>query len=267
MTGCVQSRSFGDTRCGESVEVWTLRGAGGMELEAITYGGIVRRLIVNDANGDSADVVVGLRTLEEYLTGHPYFGAIVGRVAGRISDGLIKVDGLGYQLAVNDPPNHLHGGERGFDKRVWAAEVVTRSDKWPSVRFRLESADGHQGYPGALHCSITYTVTPNNAFVVESEVSAERPTPVTSPITRTSIWAVKQAETFPSICFRSTPITIFRLGLISRCSIGSKLFEADSTISYAPGAAGMRYRGCSDSTDLCSWSNVITVAIWPVRHA
>jgi aldose 1-epimerase len=163
---------------GQTVEAWTLTGRGGLELEAITYGGIVTRLLAPDRNGNAGDVVLGFNDLDSYLAGHPYFGAITGRVAGRISDAAFTLDGNTYRLARNDPPNHLHGGVEGFDKRLWSAAPVDHEDGAPSLRFRYHSPDGEEGYPGNVRVAVTYTVTDQNEFLIETEAVSDRTTPL-----------------------------------------------------------------------------------------
>ncbi len=172
----INSSPIGTLPTGEAVESFTLNGAGGLSLQAITYGGIVTHLRVPDRAGKLADVVLGFDRLEDYLSPHPYFGAIAGRVAGRITRGQFTLDGKTYELERNDPPNHLHGGARGFDKHLWKAEPLTR-DGSPAVRFSRLSPDGECGYPGNVAVSVTYSVTPDNAFVIESEATSDRATP------------------------------------------------------------------------------------------
>jgi aldose 1-epimerase len=178
MPSSPQSRVFGFLPSGEGVEAWTFTGASGLTLEMITYGGIVSRLLAPDRNGNLADVVLGYQGLEPYLTDRCYFGAIVGRVAGRISAAKFQLDGKFYSLAVNDPPNHLHGGLLGFSRRVWDAMPVERPDGAPSVRLTRRSPDGEEGYPGNVDVSVTYTLTNDNAFLIETEAVSDRPTPV-----------------------------------------------------------------------------------------
>ena len=178
MASPISSRTFGVLPAGQTVEAWTLTGRGGMVLEAITYGGIVTRLLAPDRNGSAGDVVLGFNDLDSYLGGHPYFGAIIGRVAGRISDAVFTLDGNTYRLARNDPPNHLHGGIEGFDKRLWNATPVDREDGAPSLRLSYHSPDGEEGYPGSVHVAVTYTVTRHNVFLIESEAVSDRTTPL-----------------------------------------------------------------------------------------
>lgn len=159
------------------MEAWTLSGSGGLELEAITYGGIVTRLLAPDCAGRMADVVLGFSGLESYLAGHPYFGAIAGRVAGRITKASFQLEGKTYELARNDPPNHLHGGVEGFDKKIWMATPLEGRGSAPSLRLTYLSRDGEEGYPGTVNVSVTYTITGDNTFLVETEAVTDRPTP------------------------------------------------------------------------------------------
>src|SRR3974390_3155743 len=110
MASPISSRHYGVLPTGQPVEAWTLAGSGGIVLEAITLGGIVTRLLVPGRDGALDDVVLGLSNLESYLAGHPFFGAITGRVAGRITGAAFTLDGRTCELARNDGPNHLHGG-------------------------------------------------------------------------------------------------------------------------------------------------------------
>lgn len=170
-------RTFGQLPNGQSVHAWTLANTRGASLQLITYGGIVTHLRVPDRAGKIDDVVLGFDSLDGYLAGHPYFGCTAGRVAGRISEGKFTLEGREYALAVNDPPNHLHGGVVGFDKRVWSAAPVVRGDGAPSVQLTLESGDGEEGYPGTVRAAVTYTLTERNEFIFETEVTSDRPTP------------------------------------------------------------------------------------------
>ncbi len=172
------SRIFGTLPDGRVVKSWLLQNADGCSLEVIEYGGIVTHLHVPDQEGKLADVVLGFDTLEPYLAGHPYFGVIAGRVAGRISGARFVLEGRTYELARNDPPNHLHGGTVGFDKKLWLAEPVSRPDGADSVRLTLESAEGDEGYPGNLTAHVTFTLTARNEFIFETEVSTDLTTPV-----------------------------------------------------------------------------------------
>jgi aldose 1-epimerase len=177
MVSPISSRSYGLLPDGQTVEAWALAGRGGLVLEVITLGGIVTRLLAPGRDGTLDDVVLGFNSLDPYLAGHPYFGAIAGRVAGRIAGAAFTLENRCYQLARNDPPNHLHGGVAGFDKRVWKAAPVECVDGAPSLRLTYRSPDGEEGYPGNVDVAVTYTVTDGNAFLIETEAASDRTTP------------------------------------------------------------------------------------------
>jgi aldose 1-epimerase len=171
-------RPFGQLPSGESVEAYTLANAAGASVEVLTYGGIVRSLRVPDRGGRIADVVLGFDTLEGYLGGRAYYGAIIGRIAGRVTAGRIWLQGRGYSLALNDGANHLHGGRRGLDRRIWAAEPIPHANGDSSLRLSYLSPDGEEGYPGNVAISVTYTLTAGNSFVIETAATADQVTPL-----------------------------------------------------------------------------------------
>jgi aldose 1-epimerase len=148
-----------------------------MTAKVMTYGAILTELHVPDRDGKPADVVLGFDNLDAYLAGHPHFGATTGRVANRIAKGRFTLDGKEYKLAVNNGPNSLHGGLKGFDKVVWKAEDVS-GPGGPAVKFSYKSPDGEEGYPGTLSVSVTYTVTPDNALKIDYAATTDKATPV-----------------------------------------------------------------------------------------
>ena len=168
---------FGQLPSGESVRAFTLTNAHGLELRAIEYGGIIVSLRTPDRTGKQADIVLGFNDLDAYLAGSPYFGAITGRYANRIANGQFTLDGKTYQLAVNNGPNALHGGLKGFDKAVWRGELGS-SERGVSVSFRYTSPDGEEGYPGTLRAMVTYTLTGKNELIVEYEATTDKDTPI-----------------------------------------------------------------------------------------
>jgi len=174
----MKSRPFGQLPSGTAVELYTLTNAAGASLDVITYGGIITALRMPDRQGALADVVLGFNGLAPYAAGHPFFGALVGRVAGRITKGALVLPGETRHLVCNDPPNHLHGGLVGFDKRVWRAEPVKRPDGADSLRLTYHSPDGEEGYPGNLDIAITYTLSAQNELIIDSEATTDRVTPL-----------------------------------------------------------------------------------------
>jgi aldose 1-epimerase len=171
----VEKSSFGTTKDGQAVDLYTLTNANGVVAKIITYGALLTELHVPDRTGATADVVLGFRTLQGYESDHPYFGATIGRVANRIAKGKFKLNGQEYTLATNNGPNHLHGGLKGFDKRVWKAQPVSVAGV-PAVRFTYTSADMEEGYPGALTATVTYTLTHANELRLEYTATTDKPT-------------------------------------------------------------------------------------------
>lgn len=171
-------RPFGSLPTGEAVEAHTLANASGASAEILTYGCIVRSLRVPDRDGRLSDVVLGFDSLRAYVEGRAYHGAIVGRIAGRVGAGRISVDGYESRLTLNDGPNHLHGGRRGLDRRVWTVLPSAALPGASSLRLSYLSPNGEQGYPGYVSVTVTYTLTASNALVVDTEVTSDRPTPV-----------------------------------------------------------------------------------------
>ena len=157
------------------VQIYTLTNANGLVARITNYGAIVTGLHVPDRNGRLADVVLGFDSLEGYVGGHPYFGAIVGRVANRIADAAFSLEGTRYVLAPNDRPHHLHGGSRGWDKVVWTAKTASTAEG-PSIELTYVSADGEEGYPGTVTARTVYTLTNDNELKVEMEAATDRTT-------------------------------------------------------------------------------------------
>ncbi len=173
----IQVKPFGKTPDGEQVELYTLTNANGVKTEIMTYGGIVVSLEVPDRKGNLDDVVLGYDNLGGYVENNPYFGALVGRYGNRIDKGKFTLNGKEYTLAVNNGPNHLHGGLKGFDKVVWDAEKVQTGDA-VGVRLSYLSEDGEEGYPGNLDCTVTYTLTNDNELKIDYKATTDKPTVV-----------------------------------------------------------------------------------------
>jgi aldose 1-epimerase len=173
----VTRASFGRMPDGRPVDVFTLTNASGMQVRALTYGGIIEAIRVPDRDGRLGDVTLGFDSLNGYLTSSPYFGAIVGRYANRIARGRFTLDGTTYRLATNNGPNALHGGIRGFDKVVWQGEPFQHGDT-VGVTLTHVSPDGDEGYPGTLSVRVTYTLTPADELIVDYAATTDKATPV-----------------------------------------------------------------------------------------
>jgi aldose 1-epimerase len=168
---------FGKLKDGTVVHKHVLVNEGGSSAAIMTYGATLIELKVPDRAGHFGDVVLGFDDLASYEKGHPFFGSTVGRYANRIAKGRFTLDGKTYELATNNGPNHLHGGLKGFDKKVWKAEKL-ENPVGPSVRFTTTSADGEEGYPGNMEIAVTYTLTNDNALRIEYRATTDKATPV-----------------------------------------------------------------------------------------
>lgn len=180
LAGCssengIQSEEFGTMDDGSTVQLFTLTNSNGMEVSVTNYGGIVTSIKVPDKDGNIEDVVLGFDDFEKYKSGHPFFGAIAGRYANRIANGRFELNGEVYELARNNGENHLHGGNEGFDKKLWDAEVNEQEN---SVMLSYLSPDGEEGYPGNLDVDVTYTLTEENELRIDYHATTDKPTVV-----------------------------------------------------------------------------------------
>ena len=173
----IQKLPFGRTAEGRELELYVLTNQRGMCVKIMTYGGIITELHVPDRQGKLGDVVLGFDNPVPYLKGHPYFGCIAGRVANRIAKATFTLDGQKYSLAVNNGPNALHGGIKGFDKVIWHAAASESKDSL-TVKMTYASADGEEGYPGKLTASVAYTLTDENELVMEYQAESDKATPI-----------------------------------------------------------------------------------------
>lgn len=172
-----QSTPFGKIATGETAQLFSLGNAHGIEVQLTNYGGIITSIRTPDRAGRFADIVLGYADLAGYLHDSPYFGAIVGRYANRIARGRFTLDGTTYTLAVNNGPNSLHGGLRGFDKVIWNAQAF-QNQQGQGVTLDYISPDGEEGYPGMLGARVTYTLTPDDRLIVDYQATADKATPV-----------------------------------------------------------------------------------------
>ena len=173
----VERLEWGKTPDGTPVQLYVLTNSQGMVAKIATYGALLTELHVPDRAGKTADVVLGFDTLDAYIANNPFFGATVGRFANRIARGKFTLDGKEYTLAVNNGPNSLHGGTKGFDKAVWTAAPVESADG-PAVQFSYLSRDGEEGYPGNLSTTVTYTLTRKNELRIDYRATTDKATPV-----------------------------------------------------------------------------------------
>ena len=173
----IERRRFGSLPDGRQVDVFTLTNGNGLEVAIINYGGIVTSIMTPDRQGDRADVVLGFDDLESYLANRFYFGAIIGRCANRIEGGSFTLDDIRYDLERNNGPNHLHGGEIGFDRALWDARPES-SPTGPRLHLTHVSPHDDEGYPGQLEVTVTYRVTDNNELRIAYHAATDRPTHV-----------------------------------------------------------------------------------------
>lgn len=173
----IEKQAWGTLPDGRQVRLYTLRNRNGAEARISDYGGIVTSLKVPDRAGQMGDVVLGYDDLAGYLKETPYFGCLVGRYGNRIARGRFTLDGVGYTLATNNHPNHLHGGLKGFDKRLWEG-VARMSADGPVLELTYTSVDGEEGYPGTLRVQAVYTLTSDNALKLEYTAKTDKATVV-----------------------------------------------------------------------------------------
>jgi aldose 1-epimerase len=173
-TGSVTSKPFGKTPQGQLVTLYTLTNKNGMSVSVMDYGATIVKILAPDRNGKMDDVVLGFDRFSPYLHLSPYFGATIGRYANRIAKGQFMIGKTLYQVPVNNGPNSLHGGIRGFDKEMWKSEPV-ESDL-PAVRFSRLSPDGEQGYPGNLFVSVTFSLNDDNELRISYEATTDKVT-------------------------------------------------------------------------------------------
>jgi aldose 1-epimerase len=171
----VDKTEFGKLPDGTAIEAYTLHNAQGASAKVITYGATLTELHVADKNGKMGDVVLGFDNIEGYLGQHPYFGGTIGRYGNRIAKGKFALDGKEYDLFLNNGPNSLHGGQVGFNRRVWKAEELKDKDG-AAVRFSYLSKDGEENYPGNLQVSVTYTLTNTNELKLQYSAETDKDT-------------------------------------------------------------------------------------------
>ena len=181
----IQSHEYGTLANGLAVTLFELTNNNGMSLELIDYGASLVSLKTHDKSGKIDDVALGWDDIEGWAENSCYFGATVGRYANRIAKGQFSIDGVNYDVATNNGPNHLHGGIVGFNKKMWNAST-SETENSSSVKFRYTSPDGEEGYPGTLSVSVTYTLTDSGEVQIDYEAITDKTTIIN--LTHHSYW-------------------------------------------------------------------------------
>ena len=169
----IAKETFGKTSDGQNVDAFIFVNANGVKVKIINHGATIVSVVAPDRAGNFADVVLGFDDMAGYQSaGNPYFGATCGRYANRIAKGRFSVDGIEYQLAINNGVNALHGGLVGFDKKLWDAEIVGEN----AVKMSLTSPDGEEGYPGTLAVDVLFSLNDANELRIEYTARTDRKT-------------------------------------------------------------------------------------------
>lgn len=173
----ISRASFGKLQDGTEVSLYTLTNTMGTKMTVTNYGGIIVSILTEDKDGNFEDVVLGFDSLSQYEKSNPFFGCIVGRYGNRIAKGKFQLDGQTYNLAINNDPNHLHGGLKGFDKVVWDAEDSS-GPEGAVLKLKYTSKDMEEGYPGNLETEVTYTLTNDNELKIDYKATTDKKTVV-----------------------------------------------------------------------------------------
>lgn len=172
----IASEFFGFMPDGDSVFLYTLTSEDDIAIRITNYGGIITEIITPDREGNPGNITLGFDNLEQYLAGHPNFGALIGRFGNRIAKGQFELDGVTYNLAINNGPNTLHGGLVGFDDVLWEPEIL-ETDNGEALQLKYLSVDMEEGYPGNLNVTVLYELTGNDLEITYQAVT-DKATPV-----------------------------------------------------------------------------------------
>lgn len=272
------TRPFGELRDGTKIEAVELTNSHGISVRILTFGGILSSVVVPDANGRAADITLGFDEIGPYEAGHPFFGALVGRYANRIGGAAFSIDGKKYELAPNDvygaaggqpPRNHLHGGNIGYDKRVWSAEMFSAGDA-AGVVLTLHSPDGEEGYPGNLDVTVRYSLGENNELSMEYTASTDAPTPIN--LTNHAYWNIagagsgtvnEQQLTLPCPRYLVVDGELIPTGEIAEVAGTPMDFRKEKAIGKDLAAVAGGYDHCFIAPDLSSDEKVIATAVDP----
>jgi aldose 1-epimerase len=173
--GSITQKNWG-TWAGKPVMLYTLTNKNGMQVSITNYGGTITQWLTPDKNGAKSSIVIGFDSLGGYLQKPPYFGALIGRYGNRIGKGTFKIGNTTYKLATNNAPNHLHGGNIGFDKVVWDATPAT--DSSAALTLNYISNDSEEGYPGTLNVTVKYMLTDDDELTIDYTATTDKATPV-----------------------------------------------------------------------------------------
>ncbi len=165
--------NFGKTNDAQDVYAYTLKNKNGLSVKIINYGGIIVSINTPDKNGLFKDIVLGFENLNGYLENNYYFGCIIGRYSNRIDKGHFKIDGIDYQLNVNNGLNHLHGGFKGFDKALWDSEIIENGQ---ALKLNYLSKDGEENYSGNLKIEVIYLLNDNNELEIKYQATTDKKT-------------------------------------------------------------------------------------------
>jgi aldose 1-epimerase len=174
----VEEAQFGKLKDGTPVKIFTLRNAHGMTAKVMEYGAIITEIQALDRQGRATNILLGAKSLDEYLNGFGGSAALIGRFANRIANAKFTLDGVEYKLAANNGKNHLHGGRAGFASKHWRGQALPSKPGESAVQFSYTSKDGEEGYPGNLDVKVTYTLTDKNEFRIDYEATTDKATPV-----------------------------------------------------------------------------------------
>ncbi|MBZ5750865.1 aldose epimerase family protein [Metabacillus rhizolycopersici] len=170
----IVQKPFGEIN-GQNVDAYTLINDQNIEITCLNYGCVITKIVTPNRDGNYENIVLGFNNMEDYEKHSPYFGAVVGRVSGRIKGGQFELDGQSFELEMNDNGNHLHGGSKGFSHVLWDA-VILKNEKEVGIQFSYTSPDGEEGYPGTVQVTITYLLNNDNEFLIHYQANSDKTT-------------------------------------------------------------------------------------------
>ena len=170
----ITKQAYGELQDGRQVDIFTLKNNNGMICKITNYGGIIVSLILDEKK--PKDLVLGKPNLNSYIKGHPYFGALTGRVAGRINNATFKIDNKTYKLDKNDGEHCLHGGFNGWDKQLWNASII-KENLFEKLQLKYEDPDGNNNFPGTISCTVVYALLPDNSLQIIYNAKSDKDTP------------------------------------------------------------------------------------------